>query len=122
MNCETLEKLFKRYKGQPVEILTTDEVRYCGIVLESGDDYVEIIDKCNRIIYIPFDHITAVVEPKMKLNRFCEEDDCDCDEVEDECDDCKCKKHHRNNDEDQSKPNCLKYITFSLNSKEITKY
>lgn len=83
-----LEELFKRFKGQPVEILTEDGVRYCGIDLDSDDDNVEIIDKCSRIVFIPFAHITAVVEPKMKLSRFCGDDDCDCKEKhdKDECD------------------------------------
>lgn len=74
-----LERLFKHYKGQPVEILTEDGVRYCGIDLDSNNESVEIIDKRSRVIYIPFKHITAVVEPKMKLTRFCADDDCDCD-------------------------------------------
>jgi len=82
-----LENLFKRYKGQPVEILTDDGVRYCGIDLDTDDDSVEIIDECNRIIFIPFRHIDAVVQPKMKLTRFCADNDCDCDE-EDEDEEC----------------------------------
>lgn len=82
-----LEHLFKRYKGQPVEILTDDGVRYCGIDLDYDDDSVEIIDRYSRVIFIPFKHITAVVEPKMKLTRFCADNDCDCEDS-DEKDDC----------------------------------
>jgi len=82
----TLEKLFERYKGQPVEILTNDGVRYCGIELVAGSDFVEIIDKCSRVVFIPFCHIDAVVEPKMKLTPFCGEKDCECRKDDCECD------------------------------------
>lgn len=81
-----LEQLCKRFKGQPLEILTDDGVRYCGIDLDSSEESVEIIDKCSRVIFIPFRHITAVVEPKMKLDRFCGDNDCDCEKNgHDEC-------------------------------------
>ncbi|MCL1951197.1 MAG: hypothetical protein FWF60_00065 [Oscillospiraceae bacterium] len=85
-SANTLARLFDRFKGQPVEILTSDGVRYCGIELMCGDDGVEIIDKCSRVIYIPFCHIDAVVEPKMKLTPFCGDRDCDCRRDECECD------------------------------------
>ena len=81
----SLETLCERFKGQPIEILTSDGVRYCGIELMAGDDFVEIIDKCSRVIFIPYCHIDAVVEPKMKLTAFCGEKDCECRE-----DDCEC--------------------------------
>ena len=88
----TLEQLFERFKGQPIEILTSDGVRYCGIELMAGDEGVEIIDQCSRIIFIPFRHIDAVVEPKMKLTSFCGQRDCEC--REDEC--CEREEHeHR---------------------------
>lgn len=81
----TFEKLFERFKGQPVEILTTDGVRYCGIDLCYDEDSVEIIDKCSRVIFIPYAHIDAVVEPKMKLTCFLGDSDCaGCDN------DCSC--------------------------------
>lgn len=81
-----IEDLFKRFKGQPVEILTDDGVRYCGIDLDCDDESVEIIDQCGRIIFIPYTHLTAVVEPKMKLTRFCGDDDCDCKGSHKDCD------------------------------------
>lgn len=83
-----LEEVFKRFKGQPVEILTEDGVRYCGIDINPDDESVEIIDKCSRIILIPYAHITAVVEPQQRLMRFCSDDDCDCKDRKDhnECD------------------------------------
>lgn len=89
-----LEHLFKRYKGQPIEILTNDGVRYCGIDLDADDDGVEIIDDCSRVIFIPFRHIDAVVQPKMKLTRFCADNDCHCDE-DDEDEECNCHRGHK---------------------------
>lgn len=88
-NTCKLAEVFKRFKGQPVEVLTEDGVRYCGIDLVSDNDSVEIIDDDSRIILIPFAHITAVVEPKMKLTRFCGDDDCDCRKHNGDCD-CDC--------------------------------
>jgi len=85
----SLERLFERFKGQPIEILTSDGVRYCGIELMACEDGVEIIDKCSRVIFIPFRHIDAVVEPKMKLTPFCGEIDCECRK-----DDCECEHEH----------------------------
>ena len=79
-----LETLLERFKGQPVEILTSDGVRYCGIVLAVCEESVEIIDDCSRIIFILFAHIDAVIEPMMRLRRFCGEKDCVCRD-EDEC-------------------------------------
>ena len=87
-----LEKLLDRFKGQPIEILTSDGVRYCGIELMTCEDGVEIIDKCSRVIFIPFRHIDAVVEPKMKLTPFCNKVDCECHK-----DDCPCE-NERDND------------------------
>jgi hypothetical protein len=79
---ETLEKLLNRFKGQPIEVLTSDGVRYCGIELACGGDGLEIIDKRSRVIFIPFRHIDAVVEPKMKLTCFSEKVDCEREECE----------------------------------------
>lgn len=74
---------FKYFRGQPVEIIT-EGIKFCGIDIDSDDDEVEIIDECNRIVLIPFRHIDAVIEPKMKLTRFCGENDCRCEEEEEE--------------------------------------
>ena len=73
-----LEEVFKRFKGQPVEILTDDGIRYCGIDLACDADSVEIIDKYSRVILIPYAHVSAVVEPTMQLTRFCGDNDCEC--------------------------------------------
>ena len=82
----SLENMCERFKGQPIEALTSDGVRYCGIVLTNCCDGVEIIDKCNRIIFIAFRHIDAIVEPKMKLTAFCERSNCKC--CDGDCDEC----------------------------------
>ena len=86
-NC--LEKILDRYLGQPIECLTSDGVRYCGIELSSCADGVEIIDKCSRVIFIAMRHIDAIVEPKMKLTPFCNRIDCECRK-----DDCECDHDH----------------------------
>lgn len=91
----SLEQMLQRFQGQPVEILTSDGVRYCGIELGSCEDGVEIIDRCGRIIFILFRHIDAVVEPMMKLTTFCGERDCDC-RREEEC----CGEGHGGRDRD----------------------
>ena len=80
-----LETLCERFKGQPIECLISDGTRYCGIELAVFGDGVEIIDKCNRIVFIPFRHIDAIVEPMMKLTNFCGERDCECRRDEDCC-------------------------------------
>ena len=85
----SLGRLLERYKGQPIEILTSDGVRYCGIELMVCEEAVEIIDNCSRVIFIPFRHIDAVVEPKMKLTPFCAKVDCECRR-----DDCPCENEH----------------------------
>jgi len=68
-----MEKLFERCKGHPVEIFTTDGVRYNGITLSSDSECVEVIEEGCRIVFIPFKHIDAIVEPRMRLAPFCGE-------------------------------------------------
>ena len=74
-----LKELFNRYKGQPVEIITKSGFKYCGIVIEAEDDYVDIIDGKGRTVHIEADKIEAVIEPRMKLHRLCGDNDCCCD-------------------------------------------
>jgi len=93
----SLERLFDRFKGQPVEVITED-VRICGIVLMVCEEGVELIDKCSRIIFLPFRHIDAIIEPKMKLTPFCGHVDCECRH-----DDCPCEEEERDNDKDKCK-------------------
>ena len=85
-NC--MERLLDRYVGQPIEVLTSDRVRYCGILLNSCCDGVEIIDECSRVIFIAMRHIDAIVEPKMKLTPFCNRTNCECRRG-----DCECEEH-----------------------------
>jgi len=86
-----LERQLERFHGQPVEILTSDGVRYCGIVLMVCDNAVELIDKCSRVIFLPYRHIDALIEPKMTLTPFCGRSSCHCRH-----DDCECEhKEHK---------------------------
>lgn len=77
MKCDNLYQEFKKFEGQPVKILTSDGKSHCGIDLMAYDDSVRIINKCNKTILIPYDHIDAVIEPQMELERCCR-DHCDC--------------------------------------------
>ena len=70
---------FRRFEGQPVIIETTDCRRHHGIVLESYEDCVRIIDECCRLELIDFCHITSIDEPQMSLH--------------------KCKQHHHHMEE-----------------------
>ena len=76
---------FKRFEGQPIIIETTDHREHHGIVLGSFEDGVRIIDECCRLEFIDYCHISAVIEPQMRLHkcerRECHEEHlhCDCD-------------------------------------------
>ena len=80
-----LHKLCERFKNQPIEVLTGDRVRYCGTVLTVCADGVEIIDKCNRVIFIVFRHIDAIVQPMMELLPLCGKINCKCNPKDCEC-------------------------------------
>jgi len=82
----SLSEEFLYFRGQPVEIMTNDNKRFCGIVLDSDVGGVSLIDNRTRIILIPFAHINAVVEPKMRLKPLCDDDTCECEEREHEHD------------------------------------
>lgn len=85
-NCK-LEKIFKKYKGQPVEVITESRMKYCGIVVEICNHGLDIIDCKGRTVHLENKHIEAVIEPRMKLNRLCARDDCQCEcSDDDECD------------------------------------
>ena len=73
-----LERLCEHFRGQPIECLTSDGVRFCGIALLVCGDGVKIVGKCNRVIFVPFRHIDAVVEPRMVLPPFCGKPGCRC--------------------------------------------
>lgn len=80
-----LREVFKRFEGDPVEIITESGFKFCGIDIDADDDKVKIIDKKGRVVDILYSHIDAVVEPQRKLSRICGNNDCECEDV--------CKKH-----------------------------
>ena len=69
-----LFKEFKCFEGQPVKIFTDDGKTHTGIDINALEDAVRIIDNNGRLVLIEYRHIDAVVEPQMRLNRFCNED------------------------------------------------
>ena len=85
---------FRRFEGQPVIVETTDCRKHHGIVLDCCEDAVRIIDECCRLEFIDFCHISAVIEPQMRLHKCkhkhheeehhhehgcgCDEDCCEC--------------------------------------------
>lgn len=83
-----LEDLFKRYKGQPIEVITESGMKYCGILVVAIDGYIEIIDGKNRTIRLENRKMEAIVEPRMKLHRLCGDDNCCCEEKEEHEDNC----------------------------------
>lgn len=89
MECNNLLELFKRYKGQPIEVITESGMKYCGIEVDFDDEGVDIIDCKGRTVHIESRHIEAVIEPRMKLHRLCKDNDCCC-RREDEDRDCDC--------------------------------
>jgi len=80
-----LHKLCERFLNQPIEVMTKGGVRFCGIVLTVCFDGVEIIDKCNRVIFISLRQIDAIVQPKMTLTPFCGKSNCKCNHGDCEC-------------------------------------
>lgn len=84
MDCN-LKDLFNRYKGQPIEVITESGMKYCGILVDVYDDNsIDIIDGKSRTVHIEARKIEAIIEPRMKLHRLCEEDDCCCKEENEE--------------------------------------
>lgn len=87
---------YKRYKGQPIEVLTRSGMKYCGILVDVDDNEgIDIIDCKGRTVHIEIRHIEAIVEPRMKLQRLCGNDACCCKHHNDDCndrdeDDCDC--------------------------------
>jgi len=83
------EDFYKKYKGQPIEVITESGFKYCGILVAAEDGYIDIIDSKGRTIHIEVRKVEAIVEPRMKLHRLCDDDDCCCDDDDDD-DDEKC--------------------------------
>lgn len=85
-NGDYFDELYKKYRGQPVEVITESGMKYCGVLVVAVDGYIEIIDGKSRTIRLEIRKIEAIVEPRMKLHRLCGDDDCCCKD-EKECED-----------------------------------
>ena len=71
-NCKKeLVQLLRLHRGRQVQIMTSDGARYCGTAVLVHDDGIEILDRSPRLIFIPFMHFEAVIEPQMELTRIC---------------------------------------------------
>ena len=98
MECN-LKELFERYKGQPIQVITESGMKYCGILVSAQDGGVDIIDGRGRTVHIENEKIEAIIEPRMKLKRLCEDNDCCCDQDDDDNNDCDDNNDQDNNDE-----------------------
>ena len=94
---------WERYLGQPIQVFTDDGARYCGTLLWAEKKGIAIIDKCERVIFISFSHIDAIVEPMMTLTGFCGESSCKCGR--EDCDG-GCGHHPPAPDEEEEEDNC----------------
>jgi small nuclear ribonucleoprotein (snRNP)-like protein len=92
---------FRRFEGQPVIIETTDCRRHHGIVLESYEDCVRIIDECCRLELIDFCHITSIDEPQMSLHKC---------------------KHHHNMDEHEGREEWDGHKEYDYHKEKEEKY
>lgn len=72
MNNNFIEA-FRCYEGQPVKIFTDDGRIHTGIVLDTWEDNVQIIDKCGRLLLVSLRHIDAMEKPQMGM-RCCRKD------------------------------------------------
>ena len=84
MHKRYLFEEFRRYIGQPVRIYSTDGRLHQGMVAAAYDEYVRIIDRCERVFLVDYWHIDSVEQPHMKLGP------CECEHDE-------CKEEHRHN-------------------------
>jgi len=72
---------FKHFRGQPIEIIAHG-MQICGIVVESDEDGVALVDHFGRITRIENKHIEAVIQPQMRLRHLCKRSNCECCERE----------------------------------------
>lgn len=79
MECN-LKELFLRYKGQPIEVITESGMKYCGILVSAQDGGIDIVDGKGRTVHIENEKIEAIIEPRMRLKRLCEDNDCCCED------------------------------------------
>lgn len=88
--CNADFEKYRRYKGQPIEVIARSGMKYCGILVEICDNEgIDLIDHKGRTVHVEVCHIEAVIEPRMKLHRLCGDDDCCCKDHHDD-DDCNC--------------------------------
>lgn len=76
----TLSEELKKLRGQPIEVITNNGMKICGIDVESDEDSVALIDDKGRFVFVVNSHIDALIEPQMKLERLCRDNDCGCDD------------------------------------------
>lgn len=95
-----LSELFKRYRGQPVEVIM-EGLKVVGIVCESDGYGVTLIDRCGRLVHIENNQIQVLIEPQMHLKRLFGDEDlgCDCDS---DCD----RRHKHRGDRDCDHDHC----------------
>ena len=74
---QNLYEEFSHFMGQPVKICTDDGRCFAGIVIDAYDHSVRVIDECGCLILIEYCHITAVMEPQMKLCNCRKADGCE---------------------------------------------
>jgi len=76
-----------RYWDQPIGLRTCGGVRHCGRAHSGCNDGFEMIDRCNRAVFIACRHVNACIRPEMTLTPFCGMSNCMC--RRDDCDGCR---------------------------------
>lgn len=89
----SLSKELKRFKGQPIEVIMDNGMKFCGIDVEADDESVVLIDDKGRSVFLVNKHIDTVIEPKMTLKRLCKDNDCGC--CDDDDDDCRRNRNRK---------------------------
>ena len=69
---------FRHFRGQPVEVIMDNGIKFCGIAVDSNAHCASLVDREGRLVRMEFCHICAMVEPQMQLNRFCGTNSCGC--------------------------------------------
>lgn len=81
MACN-LQEIFHQYKRQPIEIITKSGMKYCGTIITSDEESIEILDCHGRTVHLGNCHIEAVIKPHMHLIPVLKKTNCCCDEQE----------------------------------------
>jgi len=50
----------EQFKGEVVEIILSNQMHYNGKVLSIGDDYIKMVDKMSKIVYINTNQICSI--------------------------------------------------------------